>query len=415
MYVLYHNKTKLQAAYLDIRFVSGRMYPMTPDEFDHYVLPTYPRFPITIVRGEGSYIYDNTGKKYLDFLSGWGVSNLGHRPPAVVQAIEKQVKELIHVPNVFYTGQQGQLAKLLVENSLKDGKVFFGNSGAEANEAAIKFAKLYGAGKRFKIITAERSFHGRTSSAMAATAQGKVKKGFAPLPPGFVHVPFNDAAAMQAAIDDQTVAIMLELVQGEGGINIATPEYVAAIKQLCQDHGLLLIIDEVQSGIGRTGPLFAYQNYDIEPDLITSAKALASGLPIGAAIAGPKVVPVVKPGLHGSTFGGGALVVAAAIATLQEILKPETRENVTRLTALLAAKLAKLAADNPCITEIRQQGLMIGLELDKPSDPVAEACLAKGLYVNSTQDTVIRILPPLTATEEEAETAISILNEVLQA
>jgi acetylornithine/N-succinyldiaminopimelate aminotransferase len=387
---------------------------MTPEEFDQYILPTYLRFPITIVRAEGSYIYDNTGKEYLDFLSGWGVSNLGHRPKVVVEAIEKQVKELIHVPNVFYTKPQGQLAKLLVQNSIR-GKVFFGNSGAEANEAAIKFAKLYGQGKRHKIITAERSFHGRTAGVMAATAQGKIKGGFDPHLQGFVHVPFNDITALQANADDSTVAIMVELVQGEGGIHVATQEYVAAIKQICLEKDILLIVDEVQSGMGRTGPLFAYQNYDIEPDIISAAKSLASGLPIGVTIVNSKAAVYVKPGMHGSTFGGGSLVAAAAVATLQEILKPETQKNVKMLSDLLTDKLIKLTAGHPCITEVRQQGLMIGLELDRDSQPITDVCLQKGLYVNSTQGTVIRILPPLTATPGEVETAISILDEALRA
>jgi acetylornithine/N-succinyldiaminopimelate aminotransferase len=390
------------------------MSAMTPEEFDQYILPSYQRFPITIVRGEGSYIYDKDGKKYLDFLSAWGVSNLGHRPPAVVEAIEKQVKELIHVPNVFYTEQQGQLAKLLVENSIK-GKVFFGNSGAEANEAAIKFAKLYGQGQRHRIITTERSFHGRTSATMAATGQGKIKQGFDPHLPGFIHVPYNDVQALQDSIDDSIVAIMLEVVQGEGGIHVATPEYIAAIKQICTDKDILLIVDEVQSGMGRTGPLFAYQNYDIEPDIISSAKALASGLPIGATIVGSKVTGLVKPGMHGSTFGGGALVSAAAVATLQQILQPATRQNVTMLSDMLSSKLGELQTKHACVKEIRQQGLMIGLELDRPSKPVVEACLDKGLFVNNAQDTVIRLLPPLNATKEEVETAITTLDEVLQA
>jgi predicted acetylornithine/succinylornithine family transaminase len=385
---------------------------MTPEEFDQYVLPSYQRFPITIVRGEGSYIYDDSGKKYLDFLSGWSVSNLGHRPPVVVEAITKQVQQLIHVPNVFYTEPQGQLAKLLVENSIA-GKVFFGNSGAEANEAAIKFAKLYGQGKRHTIITVEGSFHGRTAAGMAATAQEKIKAGFAPHLPGFVHVPLNDVPALQAAVDEGTVAIMLELVQGEGGVRIASSEYMTVIKQLCQDKDLLLIVDEVQSGMGRTGPLFAYQNYDVVPDIITSAKSLASGLPIGATIVGSKVATRVKPGMHGSTFGGGSLVAAAAVATLQAILSPEVRKNVGMLSDLLAGKLAELAVHHACITEVRQQGLMIGLQLDRESKPVTDACLANGLYINSTQGSVIRILPPLTASRTEAEQAISILDEVL--
>lgn len=387
---------------------------MTQKEFDQYILPTYSRFPITITKAAGSYIYDSNGKKYLDFLSGWGVSNLGHRPKAVVKAIEKQVKELIHVPNVFYTEPQGELAKLLVKNSIK-GQVFFSNSGAEANEAAIKFAKLYGQGRRHKIITAEKSFHGRTAGVMAATAQGKIKGGFDPHLQGFVHVPFNDVAALRVNADDSTVAIMVELVQGEGGINVASPEYVAAIKQICLEKDILLVVDEVQSGMGRTGSLFAYQNYDIEPDIITAAKALASGLPIGATIVNAKAAAHVKPGMHGSTFGGGSLVAAAAIATMQEILKPETKQNVAMLSDLLAGKLAKLSADHPCITEVRQQGLMIGLELDRESKPITDACLQKGLYVNSTQDTVIRLLPPLTATPDEVETAMTVLNEVLRA
>jgi acetylornithine/N-succinyldiaminopimelate aminotransferase len=250
---------------------------------------------------------------------------------------------------------------------------------------------------------------------MSATGQDKVSKGFDPSLQGFAHVPFNDVQALRAAVDDETVAIMLELVQGEGGVHVATPEYVAAIKQICSEKDILLIVDEVQSGMGRTGPLFAYQNYDIEPDIITSAKALASGLPVGAAIVGGKAAANVKPGMHGSTFGGGSLVAAAAVATLREILTPRIKQNVTELTDLLAEKLAKLAADHPCITEVRQQGLMIGLELDRDSKPITDACLERGLYINSTQGTVVRILPPLTAAKEEAETAISILDEVLQA
>ncbi len=389
------------------------MRGMKPEEFDRYVLPSYARFPIKITRAEGSYIYDENGKQYLDFLSGWGVSNLGHRPPEVVAAVKYQVEQLIHVPNVFYTEQQGELAKLLVKNSFP-GQVFFSNSGAEANEAAIKFAKLYGRGQRHMIITAERSFHGRTSGAMAATAQGKIKGGFDPQLQGFVHVPFNDVAALERAADGSTVAIMLELVQGEGGIHIATPEYAEVIKKLCSDNDLLLIVDEVQSGIGRTGSLFAFQQYGLQPDIMTAAKALASGLPIGATVVNDKVAPLVKPGMHGSTFGGGAVITAAAIATLQKVLTPEVQDNVKELSDLLAAKLADLATKYNCITEVRQKGLMIGLGLDRPSRPITDACLAKGLYINSTQDTVIRLLPPLMATTQEVDKAIAILDEVLK-
>lgn len=386
---------------------------MTQEEFDQYVLPSYPRFPITIARAEGSYIYDDQGKQYLDFLSGWGVSNLGHRPPQVVEAIQRQVEQLIHVPNVFYTEQQGELAKLLVENSF-EGKVFFSNSGAEANEAAIKFAKIYGQGQRHMIITAEKSFHGRTSGAMAATAQGKIKGGFDPHLQGFVHVPFNDAPALRGAVDDSTLAIMLELVQGEGGINIASAEYVDAVKQLCAEKDLLLIVDEVQAGMGRTGSMFAFQEYGLQPDIMTAAKSLASGLPIGATVVTEKVGRLIKPGMHGSTFGGGAVVSAAAIATINRLLSPEVKANAQEITELLAQKLAGLASRHDCIKEVRQKGLMIGIELDKPSEPVTDACLSKGLYINSTQDTVIRMLPPLTATVEEVDRAIAVLDEALQ-
>lgn len=382
---------------------------MTPEKFDQYVLPTYQRFPITVVRGEGSYIYDDRGRKYLDFMSGWGVSNLGHRPEPVVRAIKRQADELIHAPNVFYMEPQGHLAQLLIENSIP-GKVFFGNSGAEANEAAIKFAKLYGQGKRYKIVTAERSFHGRTSGGMAATGQDSIKDGFAPHLEGFVHVPYNDVAALQKAVDDQTVAIMLEPVQGEGGIHVATNEYMAAIKKLQAEKDLLIVVDEVQSGMGRTGPLFAYQGYGLKPDIVTSAKSLASGLPIGATIVGEKVAANVRPGMHGSTFGGGSLVSAAAIATLQMLLSSEVRDNVARLSDLFAEKLAGLQAG---VKEIRQKGLMIGIELDKPAKPVVEACLEKGLFINATQKTVLRLLPPLTARAEEVEHAVSIIEEVL--
>jgi predicted acetylornithine/succinylornithine family transaminase len=384
---------------------------MTPEVFDQYVLPTYQRFPITVVRGEGSYIYDDKGRKYLDFMSGWGVSNLGHRPRPVVEAITGQVQELIHAPNVFYMEPQGRLAQLLVENSIP-GKVFFGNSGAEANEAAIKFAKLYGGGKRYKIVTTERSFHGRTSGGMAATGQGKIKEGFDPHLPGFDHVPYNDVAALRAAVDDQTVAIMLEPVQGEGGIHVATDEYMAAIQELQAEKDVLLIVDEVQSGMGRTGLLFAYQGYGLKPDIITSAKSLASGLPIGATIAGEKVAALVRPGMHGSTFGGGSLVSAAAIATLEMLLSPEVRDNTAMLSDLFAEKLAGLR-QRAGVKEIRQKGLMIGIELNRPAAPIVEACLEKGLFINGTQKTVLRLLPPLTAAAGEAERAVSIIEAVL--
>lgn len=390
---------------------------MTEQEFDHFVLPSYQRFPITIVKSGGSYMYDKNGKKYLDFLSGWSVSNLGHRPEPVVKAVTEQAQKLIHVPNVFYLEPQAELAKLLVENSIA-GKVFFSNSGTEANEAAIKFAKLYGGQgtvKRYKIITAERSFHGRSSGGMAATAQPHVKEGFAPHLPGFTHVPFNDVAALQAAVDDETVAVMLELVQGEGGIHIASPEYVAAIKQLAAEKDLLFIADEVQTGMGRTGTLFAYQSFGIEPDIITSAKSLASGLPIGATIVGSKVAKLVKPGMHGSTFGGGSLVAEAAIATLSTVLKPAVQQHAAEITELFAEKLQAMAARHDCITEVRQRGLMIGIELNRESKSVATACLEKGLFLNSTQGTVIRLLPPLTLTKAEVEQGLSIIDEVLAA
>lgn len=387
---------------------------MTEEEFDQYVLPSYQRFPITIVKAEGSYIYDSDGKKYLDFLSGWSVSNLGHRPPAVVDAIKRQADELIHVPNVFYLEPQGQLAKLLVENSI-DGKVFFGNSGAEANEAAIKFAKLYGQGRRHKIITTERSFHGRTTGAMAATGQTGIRKGFAPHLPGFEYVPFNDTDALKAAVDGETVAIMLELVQGEGGIHIASPEYAAAIQDICKEKDLVLIVDEVQSGMGRTGPLFAYQGYGLEPDIVTSAKSLASGLPIGATIVGTKVAANVKPGMHGSTFGGGSLVAEAAIAMLKTLLSPEVRQNSKKLSDLFAVKLAELDKKHGCVAEVRQKGLMIGIELNQSSKAAARTCLEKGLFINSTQDSVIRLLPPLTATADEVGQAMEIIDGTLAA
>lgn len=385
---------------------------MTEEEFDQYVLPSYQRFPVTVVKGEGSYFYDDQGKEYLDFLSGWGVSNLGHRPAPVIKAIKEQAGRLIHAPNVFYFEPQGRLAKLLIENSIK-GKVFFCNSGTEANEAAIKFARLYGRGKRHRIITTERSFHGRTTGSMAATGQRSVKEGFAPHLPGFTHVPFNDSAALRAAAGDDAVAIMLELVQGEGGIHIATEEYADTIRQIRAEKDILLIVDEVQSGMGRTGTLFAYQSYGLEPDIITSAKALASGLPIGAAIVGDKVADLVKPGMHGSTFGGGSLVAQAAIATLETLMTPKVRKNTAMLADLLADGLAELKSRHESITEIRQKGLMIGIELDGSSKPVAEACLKKGLFVNSTQGNVIRLLPPLTATAEQAKTALSIIHGVL--
>jgi acetylornithine/N-succinyldiaminopimelate aminotransferase len=379
-----------------------------------YILNTYKRMPVVFVKGKGAYVWDSDGKKYLDFFPGWAVSGLGHCHKRIVNAVNSQLKQIIHVSNNYYSVPQAILAQRLSGHSF-GGKVFFCNSGAEANEAAIKLARAYGSKDgRYRIITMEKSFHGRTLATLTATGQEKVKNGFAPLPEGFMHVPFNDIDAVKEAIDDVTVAIMLEPIQGEGGINIADIDYMNQIRKLCNAKNLLLIVDEVQTGMGRTGRLFCYEHYGILPDMMTLAKSLGGGFPIGAMIASDKLVDVLKPGMHASTFGGSPVVCAAANAVLDAIEKDRLLANANRMGNYIVKGLNKLKKRFPDIIDcIRNKALMIGVELNVEGAKIVERCLEKGLLINCTQGNVLRIMPPITVNKSEANKALRILSEVI--
>ncbi|MFC1646085.1 aspartate aminotransferase family protein [Candidatus Omnitrophota bacterium] len=376
------------------------------------ILNTYTRQPKIFVKGKGMTLVDIDGKKYLDFFPGWGVANLGHCHPKVMSAIRDQVSKLIHIPNNFYHTQQAKLAKELIYNAFP-GKVFFCNSGTEANEAAIKFSRAYGKGKRFEIITFENSFHGRTLGSLAATGQKKYQEGFSPLPEGFKVIKFNSLPALERAISDKTVAIMLELVQGEGGVNLADRAYVYKIREICNKKDILMIIDEVQTGIGRTGKMFGFQNYDIKPDIITLAKALGGGLPIGAMIVKKNIAETFKPGMHASTFGGGLVVCKAALGVLRAVHKENMLKNARKMSAYIFDKLDTMKEKYKIIKAIRGIGLMIGIELSIEGKGIVEECLRRGLIINCTHNTVLRMMPALNVTKKQANKALHILGKAL--
>ena len=379
-----------------------------------YVLNTYTRIPVVFVKGKGSYLWDEDGKRYLDFFPGWAVSGLGHCHKRVVNAVSRQLKEIIHVSNNYYSKPQSQLAERLSKNSF-GGRVFFCNSGAEANEAAIKLARAYGSEEgRYKIITMDKSFHGRTLATLTATGQDKVKKGFAPLPEGFEHVPFNDISALKEAIDDITVAVMIEPIQGEGGINIADNDYMKELRTLCNAKDILLIFDEVQSGMGRSGKLFAYQHYGILPDAMTLAKSLGGGFPIGAMVVADKFVDCLKPGMHASTFGGSPIVCAAANAVLDAIEKDRLLENANKMGDYLLKQLNRLKRRYPkIINNIKHKALMIGIELNIEGKDIVDRCFKRGLLINCTQVNILRIMPSIAVKRSEINKAVKILSEVI--
>jgi len=386
------------------------------NDSDNYLFSTYKRYPIVLIRGEGSRVWDQDGKEYLDFVSGIAVCNLGHCHPKIVDAITKQARTLIHVSNLYHIKPQIELARLLVESSFAD-KVFFCNSGAEANEGAIKLARKYMRdtyGKeRSEIIVMDNSFHGRTLATLTATGQEKFKAGFDPLMPGFKHVPFNDIEAVSQAVTDKTGAILVEPIQGEGGVNCPSDNYLPELRALCDEKKILLILDEVQVGMGRTGRLFAYEHYGITPDIMTLAKALAGGLPIGALLARKEVAASFTPGTHASTFGGNPLVTAAAIASLTTINNSSFLEHCRTMGNYLMDQLNRLKKKNPSIREVRGKGLLVGMELDQPAADIVDKCLEKGLLINCVQEKVLRFLPPLTITKKEIDQAVSTLEEVL--
>lgn len=383
---------------------------------DNYHMNTYARLPVTFVKGKGTRLWDDTGKEYIDFLSGIGVANAGHCHPAVVEAIKNQVESLMHVSNLYYTQPQLELAKKLVEISFGD-KCFFSNSGAEANEAAIKLARRYAKAKgkdnAYEIITALRSFHGRTMKTLAATGQPDKQKPFEPMPPGFKHVPLNDIDALENEINEKTCAVMLEPIQGEGGVYPCDEAYLKQVRALCDKHGILLILDEVQTGMGRTGHMFAYEGYGITPDVMTLAKGLGSGLPIGVLIASDKA-SVFNPGEHGSTFGGGPVACAGALATIKVIEQEGLVENSREVGAYFAQKLEDLKTNTGKINEVRGRGLMLAIELAKDNAKnIVLALLKEGIVANNIGGNILRFLPPLCITEEDIDIAVSILARLL--
>jgi acetylornithine/N-succinyldiaminopimelate aminotransferase len=374
-----------------------------------YILPTYTKVPLVFVKGKGSRLWGIHNKEYLDFFPGWGVGNLGHCHPKVMQAVRDQVGKLIFIPNNYYHIPQAKLAKEIVYRTFP-AKVFFCNSGAEANEGAIKLSRKFGQG-RFEIITFENSFHGRTLAALAATGQKKYQEGFAPLPEGFKTVKFNDLEAVKNALTDKTVAIMLELIQGEGGINVASKEFVLSLRKLCDERNLLLIVDEVQTGIGRTGKYFCYEHYGVIPDIMTLAKSLGGGLPIGVMVVKKELSDTLGPGMHASTFGGGPVICRAALAVLGAIQKEKLLPNAQKTGEYLFASLGELKNKYPVIKEVRGIGLMVGVELNIPGKAVVEKCIEQGLLINCTHERVLRLMPALNITKKEVDKAINILEE----
>ncbi|MFH1578170.1 MAG: aspartate aminotransferase family protein [Candidatus Omnitrophota bacterium] len=382
--------------------------------YKDYIMPTYTRQPLAFIKGKGSYLWDIHNQRYLDFFPGWGVGNLGHCHPKVMAAVRDQISKLIFIPNNYHHIPQAKLAKELNFWSDFPVKVFFCNSGAEANEAAIKFSRKFGKG-RFEIITFENSFHGRTLATLSATGQKKYQEGFAPLPEGFKTVAFNDLAAVHSALTDRTAAIMLELIQGEGGINIADRDFVLGLRKLCDEKGLLLIIDEVQTGIGRTGKMFAYQHYKIAPDVVTLAKSLGGGLPIGAMMVKSEIADALNPGSHASTFGGGPVVCKAALAVLKAINKEKLLTKAKDSGEYLITQLNSLKKKYSIITNVRGKGLMIAVELKVPGKEVVSQCVKKGLLINCTHENVLRLMPALGVSRKEINQAVYILTEVLGA
>ncbi len=383
------------------------------DQYQRCVIGNYTRLPVVIVRAEGSQMWDAEGKRYLDLFPGWGCSLLGHCHPRVVEAIRRQAERLIHIDNTFYTEEQGRLAQLIYDNSF-GGQSYFCNSGAEANESAIKLARRHTPPSRYKIITMERGFHGRTYGAMSATAQSKIQMGHEPLVPGFVYVPFNDLNAVAKAVTSETAAILVEPIQGEGGVRIPDDNYLPGLRDICDDNGILLILDEVQTGCGRTGKWFGYQHTSIEPDIMTLAKALGGGAPIGAMVARPDVAASLKPGSHATTYGANPIVVAASIAMFEAIEADHLLDNVNRMSEYILNKARELQEQFGFVEAIRGRGMMIAIELSLPGAPIVAAALNGGLRINCTQDTVLRMLPAMTITPAEVDEAFAILTAALQ-
>lgn len=390
------------------------MHADTQARFQKYVIANYTRYPVCLERGVDSRVWDDEGNEYLDLFPGWGCGILGHCPPRVVSAVQEQVAKLIHVPNTWHTDAQGLLAEALCTRSgWPAAKAFFCNSGTEANEAAIKLARLHGGQGRFKIITMLNSFHGRTMGALSATGQPKYHAGVSPMLPGFAYAPFGDLDAVARLIDPETCAIMLEPIQGEGGINIPPPGYIEGLRELADKHNLLLIFDEVQTGMGRTGTWFAHQHWPVQPDIVTLAKALAGGIACGGLIARPEVAQSLKPGTHAATFGGNPVACAAALATIETIESDGLLARAVEIENRFRKRIEALMESCPWVTEFRGRGTMIGIQLAVEGAPVVKACMERRLLINCTHNTVIRLLPSLTLTDEELDRGCAILEEEL--
>jgi acetylornithine/N-succinyldiaminopimelate aminotransferase len=382
---------------------------------DKFVAQTYARTPLALVKGRGVKVWDADGKEYLDFLAGIAVNSFGHCHPAIVKAIKRQAQTLMHVSNLYHMQPQSELARELCRNSFAD-RVFFCNSGAEANEAAIKLARRYGQeklGGKYEIISTHNSFHGRTLATLTATGQEKVRAGYDPLPAGFRQVPFNKLDAMEAAIDDKkTVAILIEPIQAEGGVNVPHETYMLGLREICDQRRILLIFDEVQTGMGRTGKLFGYENFGVKPDIMTLAKALGGGLPLGAMLASDEVASSFGPGSHASTFGGNPVACAAGLAVMQ-LLKSGALKNCVQMGKYFVRGLEALKKRYPFIREIRGKGLLIGVELEIEGSKIVEACMHEGLLMNCTAAKVLRFVPPLTIKKKEIDRGLAILEKVL--
>ncbi|MFM7165247.1 MAG: aspartate aminotransferase family protein [Planctomycetaceae bacterium] len=383
------------------------------DLFDDYVIPNYRRQPIALVRGEGSRVWDADGRCYLDLFPGWGCNILGYSPPRLVRAIQEQAARLIHVPNTWYIEQQGRFAEFLCSRGF--GKAFFCNSGAEANEAAIKLARLHGSAQnRYRVITFENGFHGRTFGALTATAQPKYHEGLGPLMAGFRYAKMNDIETVRSLIDHETAAIMIEPVQGEGGVRIPAPGFLQTLRTLCDEHGLLLIFDEVQTGMGRLGTWFGYQTLQVQPDVITLAKGLAGGVACGAMICRDEFAADLRPGMHASTFGGNSLAMAAGLAVGETIEQEGLLQHIQKVSAAVKTRLLGWQADLPIIREVRVCGMMIGIDLTIPSGPAVAKCMERGVLVNATNDTVVRLLPALNVSADDLDEGLSAVREVLE-
>lgn len=386
-------------------------------EGERYVMGTYKRFPLVLTEGAGMAVWDCEGREYLDFIGGIAVCSLGHSHPKVVEAIQKQAAKLTHVSNLYHIPPQIELARLLVENSFAD-KVFFCNSGAEANEGAIKLARKYGCdilGGKYEIITMENSFHGRTLATITATGQEKFRKGFEPLPDGFVYVPYNDLEAIEQAVSERTCAVMLEPIQAEGGVRVPDERYLKGVRKICDERNLLMILDEVQVGMGRTGKLFAYEHEGVSPDIMSLAKALGNGFPVGAMLATDRVASAFAPGNHASTFGGNPLAMAAGKAAFEVLTQEGVIEHGARVGLYLKKRLEELKSRHSCMLEVRGRGLIVGVEMDREVAETVNRCIDAGVLIGSAGTHVLRFLPPLIVEEHHVDRFITTLDKVLEA